>query len=70
MGTQGLSPNWSIGVMEYWNDGLKGGKTRILPFLFSVLSIPTIPLFHYSTIPSFHWGIGGFLSPGFMRIGI
>jgi hypothetical protein len=34
--------------MEYWNDGLRGGKT-INPFL--PLSIPTVQPFQYSIIP-------------------
>jgi len=37
-----------IGIMEYWNDGLGGGKT---PNPLVSLSIPIIPLFHYSIIP-------------------
>jgi hypothetical protein len=53
---------WNIGIMEYWNDGLKGEKTnRSMPFDFTT---------QYSAISSFHWGIGGFLFPGLVRIGI
>jgi hypothetical protein len=34
--------------MEYWDDALRERKTLNL---FLPLSIPTIPLFHYSIIP-------------------
>jgi hypothetical protein len=46
MATQGFL--LLIGIMEYWNDGLTGRKTRMLSLLFSMLSIPTFPLFHHS----------------------
>ncbi len=38
-------PNWDIGTMEYWNDGV---RRKIL--LFPIL-IPIIPLFQQSIIP-------------------
>ena len=41
-------PRWNIGVMEYWNDGLRRRKTKNL--LFPIL-IPTIPLSQQSIIP-------------------
>jgi hypothetical protein len=40
-----------IGITEYWNDGVRGGKT-LNPYLS--LSIPTNPFFHYSIIPRGH----------------
>jgi len=40
---------WSIGVVEYWNDGLREEKNnRSMPFDFSY------PVLQFSTIPSFH----------------
>jgi len=39
---------WNIGVMEYWNDGLRGEKNnRSMPFDFST-QYSTFPLFHRS----------------------
>jgi len=39
---------WNIGVMEYWNDGLRGEKNnRSKPFDFST-QYSTFPLFHHS----------------------
>jgi hypothetical protein len=39
---------WSIGVMEYWNDGLRGEKNnRSMPFDSST-QYSSFPLFHHS----------------------
>jgi hypothetical protein len=39
---------WSIGVMEYWNDGLRGEKNnKSMPFDFSS-QYSSFPLFHHS----------------------
>jgi hypothetical protein len=39
---------WNIGVMEYWNDGLRGEKNnRGMPFDFYT-QYSTFPLFHHS----------------------
>jgi len=39
---------WSIGVMEYWDDGLRGEKNnRSKPFDFST-QYSTFPLFYHS----------------------
>jgi len=39
---------WSIGVMEYWNDGLREEKNnRSIPFDFST-QYSSFPLFHHS----------------------
>jgi hypothetical protein len=41
-------PNWNIGVMEYWNDGLRGEKKkRSMPFDFNT-QYSTFPIFHHS----------------------
>jgi hypothetical protein len=39
------SHNWNTGILEYWNDGYGGikSKKRIFPL--------QLPLFHYSIIP-------------------
>jgi hypothetical protein len=41
----GLRPNWNIGSLEYWNDGLQKNPEMIFP--------PIDPLFHRSNIPLF-----------------
>jgi hypothetical protein len=45
-GFRELRPDWSIGVMEYWNDGLRGEKNK--------RSMPSDFYTQYSTFPIFH----------------
>jgi hypothetical protein len=45
--TEGLRPDWNVGVMEYWNDGFKGKNRQYALFRF------WRPLFYDSNIPSF-----------------
>jgi hypothetical protein len=41
MRTLRFCPSWNIGIMEYWNNGLRAMRTRVLFF-------PIIPSFHHS----------------------
>lgn len=49
------STNWSIGVMEYWSDGLGavGVKPRAQGVRAETFLMHTTPLLHYSSTPSF-----------------
>ena len=38
-------PNWDMGIMEYWNDGVTGGNPRNPSF---PILMPTIPKIHHS----------------------
>jgi hypothetical protein len=43
----------TIGIMEYWNDGMMGLDKEMIQIKIDF--VPTIyPMFQYSTVPSFH----------------